>query len=325
MIPALAFNDARSKMSTQFKLIGYRYEKALPVIKEFGHIGEQKNFRAKSSIVMLKDLTIRATSHTETYFERDKAETLELVIPIEGDVVAQTSGCWQRCYGGKTALLMSAETHKSRGKGSILAVSLDKEKLAAVYSSMLAGRSRTQISRDLCILPLELNGVSFFNLLTFLVKQIDIVGGDSKLLEKLAFDDRVYRLSAGLIYPHLLLSDEPISGRRPQVSSEIDVLCEYLSANLKKPISLTQMEQMSELSARNIQYAFRKEFGMGAREWLRKQRLHAARSALLDTHEHTTIASVAYHFCFVSASEFSRHYLREFGELPELTLSRRRY
>ena len=79
---------------------------------------------------------------------------------------------------------------------------------------------------------------------------------------------------------------------------------------------------MSGLSARVLQRSFQKAFGLRPKQWVRKQRLHAARSLLFTSHEPLTITSLAYDFCFASPSEFASHYLLEFGELPSQTLRR---
>ena len=325
MIPALAFNDTMATILDNVRLLGDHLEAVVPKVKEFSHFNKEGTFQSKTSAIAINRLVINVASHNGLYIERENTQNFDLVIPIEGYVKAKIDGVSYDIAGGHNALISSSHRHKSVSVGSNIIIRLDQQKLDATCASMNGVDSEPSLWAGNSALQLKLKDISFLKLFQTLLNQIDIFGGNPKLLEKLAFDDRVYRLSAGLVYPNLLLSGEPVSGRRPQVSTEIDMLCEYLSANLRQPISLTQMEQMSELSARKLQYAFRKAFGMGARDWLRQQRLHAARSALLNTHEHTTIAFVAYDFCFISASEFSRHYQKEFGELPEQTLKRGRY
>ena len=61
---------------------------------------------------------------------------------------------------------------------------------------------------------------------------------------------------------------------------ELAQWCDFLAAHLTQPLTLTQMEQRSGLSARILQYSFHGAYGMGPKEWLRKQRLHAARAIL---------------------------------------------
>lgn len=324
MIPALAFNDAKEPSTNNIQLLGDKVAAALPKVKEFTFSDKKEKFTSKSSAITINGLEINASSHNGVYIERENPLHFDLVIPIDGYVKAKIDCVGYAVVGGSTALISSSECHTSISAGSNIVIRLNQPKLDATYASMIAGDAEPAVIGSARILKMEYKKLSFFNLFRTLMNQIDCANGNPTLLAKLAFEDRLYRLSAGLIYPELLLSDEPVNGRRPQGRSELDTLCEYLRANLRQPLSLTQMEQMSGLSSRKLQYAFRKEFGMDARVWVRKQRLHAARSALLDTHEHTTVEFVAYDFCFVSPSEFSRHYLQEFGELPEQSFRRGR-
>jgi len=324
MIPALAFNDAITEMTSDVNVISDHYAAVTPTLNAFSLFEDRKLFKAKRTSIMVKSLLVAATSKSAIYFEREDEEIFALNIPINGLVKTETDGYEFLIRGGNHAFLSTPGKHKTFASGSGVLFRLDKEKLLCVCLSMIGGNSHHPALNNPRALQLEYKKISFFQHFRLLLSQIDIAGGNAGLLEKLAFDDRVYRLAAGLICPDLLLVDEPVSGRRPHESSALHMLCEYLCANLRRPVSLTQMEQMSELSARKLQHAFRKEFGIGARAWLRKQRLHAARSALLDTHQKTTVEFVAYDFCFVSPSEFSLHYQHEFGELPEQTFSRRR-
>jgi len=324
MIPALAFNDSRTAIEREVNRIGDYLAILTPNVREFSKLANGHEFFSKVTSSLINGLRVSCVSHSSAYFVRDDQKGYELVIPIEGCVHYQIKRNIFDVYGGSSAFLSSSETRRSFVEGSCLIFSLDKTKLQFVCGSMREGSCNRLTAIESRVLPVEMANISFLSLFKTLVSQIDITNGNSTLLEKLSFDDRIYRLSAALIYPDVLLSDEPVKGKCPQVSSELGMLCEYLRANLEQPISLTQMEQVSGLSARKLQYAFRKEFGMGAWDWLRKQRLHAARDAMLNARGPTTVAFVAYDFCFVSPSEFSYHYQKEFGELPEQMLRRRR-
>ena len=120
----------------------------------------------------------------------------------------------------------------------------------------------------------------------------------------------------------MFLADEIHFGKRPDVRVEVAQLCEFFRANLKAPISLTEMGRRSGLSARVLQYSFQKAFGLRPKEWLRKQRLHAARAILLKPMQIISITARAYEFCFASPSDFAHRYKLEFGETPSDTIKR---
>ena len=324
MLPALAFNDAKAAIVNSMQLVADYYAAVAPKMNDFFKLSNAE-FRAKACTLKIGDLVVHTSSHTGRCLERIDANTCSLVIPIEGYNKNECSGAEHTAYGGSSALFLISNKRRSTSEGSSITIRLDVRTLAETFGFMFPNNKKTVSLENSRTLPTEVRDFSFLTHFRLLLNQIDYVNGDLKALEKLAFDDRVYRLSAGLIYPALLLSDESISGRCPKVSSELHMLCEYLRANLKQPVSLTQMERMSGLSARKLQYAFRKEFGMSAREWLRKQRLHAARDALLDAGKNNTIAFVAQDFCFASPLDFSRRYQLEFGERPEQTLGAGRF
>jgi len=118
--------------------------------------------------------------------------------------------------------------------------------------------------------------------------------------------------------------NEYVQKKKSLHQKEIMELCEWLNSRLTDVVSLTEMEQHSGLSARTLQYAFKSEFGARPTEWLRKQRLCAARDLLRDQSIQKTLTSLSYEFCFSSPSEFARFYKQEFGELPSQTARRAR-
>ncbi len=323
MIPALAFNNLNANLTSEINMIGDHLERFTPKLSAFSSPHKRYEFRSKTSAVTINGLVINALSHNGFYLEREHPENLEIVIPFDGFIKAFIGGVHFELSAGSNALLKVSDGHKSNSEGSNIVIRLDKKKFDATFLSILAKNRKSPKLDHSRSLPMQFKNVSFFTLFKILMNQIDNAACNPDLLQKLAFDDRVYRLAVGLTYPESLLSDEPISGRRPQVGSEIDSLCEYLRENLTRPAALTEMERMSGLSARQLQYAFRKKLGMNAKTWLRKQRLHLARRTLLDTHEHTSVEFVAYELCFGSSLEFAQYYLEEFGELPSETVAKK--
>ena len=94
-----------------------------------------------------------------------------------------------------------------------------------------------------------------------------------------------------------------------------------MRANLTEPINLTKMERISGLSARLLQYAFRRSFGLTPIEWLRRERLHAARRLILDRRRDASITAIALEFGF-SPSQFALYYRALFHERPSETRAR---
>jgi AraC family ethanolamine operon transcriptional activator len=169
---------------------------------------------------------------------------------------------------------------------------------------------------------LRLGNSSFSNLYNGLFQTINEVDANSSILSHLTVDDSLYRLSVLLLHPELYFLDETHKGVRQYMTKEVVKLCEWLRANLTEPISTTHMEQQSGLSIRVLQYSFQKAFGMRPKEWVRKQRLLAARLILEKSIERVKITTPTYEYCFASPSEFSHFYIVEFGETPSETIKR---
>ena len=154
--------------------------------------------------------------------------------------------------------------------------------------------------------------------------QIDSVNGDAVVLGRLGLDDSLLRMCAAILNPSLFFGGNSIDEKVSPSREKIARLCEYLSGNLARPISLTEMEKMSGLSARVLQYTFQNAFGVRPKEWLRKQRLHAIRALLMKPTQQFKLTSLAYDYCFASPSDFARYYKQEFGELPSETIRLKR-
>ena len=322
MIPALAFNGTKIGDIENVKLLGDHLAATVPVLKDVSATQKNEKFHCRSSALAINGLILNTSSHNGLYVDRENHGNLDLTIPIEGYINVNIDKISYHMNRGELALISSSERRKSVSMGSSVILRLDRQKFNITQSAMNAREFNHRIVECPLLLPMKKKNISFFGLFQALFNQISLSNGDSKLLEMLAIDDRFYRLSVGLTYPEVLLSDESMSRRDFDVGAKINTLCEFIYANLKRPISLTEMEQFSRLSVRTLNIVFNKKFGMGARQWIKKQRLCAARQALLDSQENTSIAFVAYDFCFPSSSEFSRHYQQEFGELPEQTIKR---
>lgn len=319
---ALAFRDARSGVATDVLAVGDRLAATLPRLNAFSATGPREEFRFKTADVDVNGLLVSAYAQSGSYLERDAARGFELTIPLQGRGHTIADGLRHDVIAGENAFLSAAETRKTVPAASAVRISLDPETLNATCATILGADYRERIAARTRTPDLTIGDISFFTLFKSVFAQIDGVGDHPDILGKLALDDALYRLCAGLLYPRMFSSDETLPAKRPHPRIELAQLCDYLAAHLTQPISLTQMEQRSGLSARVLQYSFQGAYGMRPKEWLRKQRLHAARAILEKLDQPITLTSLAYDFCFASPSAFSKYYQAEFGEPPSETLRR---
>ncbi len=97
----------------------------------------------------------------------------------------------------------------------------------------------------------------------------------------------------------------------------------YIMDRLDQPLTLAQICQAVCTSQRSLQYGFQDMLGMGPMAFVKVQRLHGIRRALLHADPRPeTVAQIAHKFGFWSLGHFARDYKIMFGELPSETLQK---
>ena len=147
--------------------------------------------------------------------------------------------------------------------------------------------------------------------LGFAERSVAISGAVNPILR---LDDLIRRLIVMLLVPDLL---EPLD--RAEVAEEPFVhasLVEWMLAHLNEPISLSDLEQRSNYSRRALQFAFKRRFGCGPMQWLRRQRLAKARALMEGSGDCRSLLEIALACGYLSTAAFSRDYLARYGERP---------
>jgi len=99
----------------------------------------------------------------------------------------------------------------------------------------------------------------------------------------------------------------------------VHVICKAAASDLRSPLSITQMEQLTGLTGRALRYAFYEEYNCSPLEWQRNLRLDRAREFLLSTAKLHSMKRIAFDFGFKSTQSFTRYYELRFGEHPSQT------
>ncbi|MBD2422146.1 AraC family transcriptional regulator [Cyanobium sp. FACHB-13342] len=137
-------------------------------------------------------------------------------------------------------------------------------------------------------------------------------------LTALQLDDLIYRILALALCPQLERQTGRSQQRSEGLSRELifEELLEWIQANLHAPINLTQLEQRSGYSRRNLQLAFSQRFGCGPIQWIRRQRLDLARHHLLNPSASDSVAAISARLGFRNISAFSRDFHSVYGIRP---------
>ena len=143
---------------------------------------------------------------------------------------------------------------------------------------------------------------------------IDVTSSTPPFAHVLGIEDAFYRWT---VYALALqpLDSNTVSYDVREVN-RIDVVCDLVRSAHERPLTLTEMERVSGLSARALQYAFKARFGCSPMEWQRRERMQLAHRRLLFGVSGETITQIAYAMGYSSSAAFSAQYRKYFGETP---------
>jgi AraC-like DNA-binding protein len=95
---------------------------------------------------------------------------------------------------------------------------------------------------------------------------------------------------------------------------------EFIFANADRPLSLGNLAVIGGVSARSLQFTFRRHRGCSPMEFLRRVRLERVRNELQHPIHDTTVTSTAMRWGFLHLGRFAAEYRARFNESPSATL-----
>jgi len=147
------------------------------------------------------------------------------------------------------------------------------------------------------------------------------VGSDgTKLQTALALRDLMPLLIEALVHG----TERSSTLLRPPARIElVKQVQRWMDLHPGRPIALADLCQVAHASRRSLIQGFRDHLGMGPMHYVKLQRLHSARRALLRSDPRAcTVTDVAADHGFLNPGHFARDYQRLFGERPSTTLQR---
>jgi AraC-like DNA-binding protein len=206
-----------------------------------------------------------------------------------------------------------------------ITIRLDPALIRRVGRTMAGPRAAPEPWRALATQPLvvELDQPSnplrferLYRLMVFIHGLLLRQGGVPELLR---LDDLLTRQIVEVLAP-ALLADR--TAPDPEVSDcTIDALVDWIHAHCHKPISLSDLEERSHYSRRNLQYSFKARFGCGPMQYLRRQRLWLAKRRLTASAESgANVISIALACGYLNLASFSRDFHNAFGVAPSKLL-----
>jgi AraC-like DNA-binding protein len=166
-------------------------------------------------------------------------------------------------------------------------------------------------------------GGRYKRLLEFLVTELDADDTltDAPLLAGQMEETLMTALLVGQPHNHSMRFERQQPPAAPLLVRRVE---EYIFENAAKPIMMSDLVRLSDISGRSLFRAFKEYRGYSPMAFLLATRLQRVRETLLAGDANTTVTDAALDWGFSHLSRFSAEYAKRFGENPSETLRKAR-
>lgn len=320
-IPPLAFGQRHALHYTDPERMSAELARGTSVVMNYRSVEPGGAFRAQSSLIKTRNVRLVASASSAIRVDAHGASTAFFMVALHGGGTTKQEGRTLDWGKGKAGVFLPPGGCTARFSArSVIGIDIDPAAIAHVAQVMLGSKpSRRQHSFDFtepCAVNLRGNRLDFSSIFISAASMLDHFGGDTRLIERAGLDDTILRMVA------LLFNFEELSSGGSDARANraiIRLTCEYIDDNLTGPITLTDLEALTGLSRRSLQYAFRDEFDCTPMQWVARRRLEAVRKQILAARQGDTLTTIAGAY-FANLGEFARMYRQQYGELPSATL-----
>jgi len=329
-LPALAFGEAQATHATDGQNAAAMASRVLGVIDIYEPATTETPFGHKMSSLCVNGLELSAAASSPMRLGIKTPNDSFLLVPFLGSTTLRI-GARQYQWGATgRALLLSNCTYRYgiTQTRSVLIAKIDSRRLTSTIACMRGkeeGDEAEARQKEATLLDLRRNSINFMTSFRHLCNYIDSLASSPAILEKVGVDDWFYRQLGCWLAPDLLNEDPPDGSAKRFTPRAVEAVCEAVRTRLSKPLTKSEMERISGLSARGLQYAFLKKFGCSPMEWQRRERLHIAYARLESPGDERSITELSLDLGFSSPSRFAAYYRSLFGESPGETKRRRNY
>lgn len=272
-------------------------------------------FAAKVAARQVGDLGVVAVALTTTRIQVEDSQGWLLNVPFYGHGTMKGDRATLVYEGGQRGVLMPNIRRLTDCTAQMMVTAnIDIAKLRATAGVML-GADPGQ-----CLIEERPHAVDMrrqreiFPAFQHLCGLIETTSGNPHYARILGIEDSLYRWAVHALA--MLPQNVDAHGVAPSDHHRLDVICDLVRTSYERALTLTEMERLSGLSARALQYAFKARFGCSPMEWQRRERMQMARRRLQSQASGETITDIAYAMGFSSSSAFAAQYRRYFGATP---------
>lgn len=325
-LPALAFGASTAEIDTHVRRMEERHQRFVDGAQQFQTLSQHGNFQHASSSLNINGMRIVAMASTPIRVKIKKVNALMLMIPFHGSGHYEMNRETLTWSAGNHAVLLPNQpfTGESSERSSMVLL-LDENRLQKTLDAML-GLSRASIAHLGAdrprVIDLNYGSLSYNAIFKQQANFLNAFTGSAELLNSTGIDDGIYRSVVMLLNFKLFSHQVDVLKTKVPGVNVLDRVCAYIMQNLNAVITLTELEAVSAMSIRKLQYSFLNQFNCTPMQWIRSRRLENAQNFLLNAPLGTHISRIAFLCGFRNMSTFSSHYKDHFGELPSATLLR---
>lgn len=329
LIPDLIMGERASAHSTDPRLTADKIAEAITNLEYWEPQKQAGLFHSKATSYTINDVHLVAQASTPIRAAAGYSNSLNIEFSYYGVCRSAVDGVNYEWSPNLQAVLFPEITGRGGPSDtrSIVMAQFDKARLIETTRSMLGAGATFRQNLDLSdtrLVSLRYGRIDFDRMFRALWRYVDSIDADNQLLEMIGIDDLFYRHASLLLHPQLFFGPEPDDGANTRnARNALDRVCAAMQDMTRKPFTMTELETLGGLSARNLQYQFKARFACSPMEWQRRQRLMAARQRLVADIAPTTIANLSRSLGFSSPSNFIAYYSRQFGETPAQTRGKR--
>ncbi len=322
ILPPLPFGEWNCVINSDVKKFSDKMATIVTSLKYYDAIGDKNLFLSKTYTLQNSEFKVVASANTSVIIDVDNTKDITLMIPFFGENISNVEKDSFKWRAKESAILLpNTGRAGSSSTRATITIDINPIKITKIAKVMLGLKEEDYLDLNLFqprLISLKYGNISFEEIFKSLAQIINSYKCNTDLLWKIGIDELFYRNIIMMLLPEKFFSDNSFD--KVVSPKAIDKIIEFQKSHPFELLTLNDLEKISGLSCRALQYEFKKRLGLSPMQWLKKERLNKARELLLNKNSEDTITTIAMNFGFASSSLFSKYYYEEFGELPSHTI-----
>lgn len=325
----LIFGDKFASISHDSNLLANQLSKIVPSLQYLESIGNKNDFLGKSYSLELNGLKICSHFMTPSRISATSSNEYTLMIPIKGNCKTTVENkeflwgektfayCKPRCEG---------KSISTQNRSSIL-LDISPEKFNLQAKIMLGEKDKDIFHNfeNPSLIPLSYHKISFDLMIKQLCNILDVHINNIQNLEKTKFDELIYRTLVIMFLPQNFYDENMNKQQKNKISpSIIKLIKELENEDYFAFMTLSDLENFLDLSTRNLQLLFKKNFGMTPMQFLREQKLKYAKRLIIESNGNLNVTQISTEVGFLNFSTFAKYYKEYHGFLPSQSIKMRK-